>query len=277
YGSFTKAAEHLFTTQSNVSKHIKRLETYLGAPLFIRDGKNIQLTNMGNLFILEAKDIVTRLEKFREGISKSSIGEFGYLRLGYQSDINLEDIASITSTFSSTYPNVEIIFTKKAIESDLLSAVYNGELDLSLTSATVGLDLEGICYREIAPNELVLVVPSEHRFRNFDIVHKADLVGEQIILFPRHLAPTYFDWIVKSILGNNQHTIILESDLRNILLQVGSGKAISILATLYLKSKPKNVHIVKLEYVRNEININLILSWIKTNNNPLLPLLLQSL
>ncbi len=276
-GSFTKAAEQLFTTQSNVSKHIKRLEVYLGASLFTRDGRNPQLTNTGQMFFYEAKDLVTRLEKLRDRISKTSIGEYGYLRLGYQSDIDTEDIASIISSFSSTYPNVEILFTKGIIESDLLGAVYKGELDLSITSATVSTDIKNICSQEIATNELVLVVPSEHRFRNVDIIHKADLVGEHIILFPRYLSPTFFDWIAESILGENQNTIILEPDLRNILLKVGSGKWISIQSTLYLKSKPKNVHIVKLEYDQNEINVNLILSWKTGNNNPLLPLLLQSI
>ena len=140
YGSFSKAAEHLYTIQPNISRSVKRLEEELQVPLFIRSGKGTKLTTYGENVLSEAKEIVTKADQLKERINKYSLGEYGYLRLGYQSDIAPEDIANIISSFSSTYPNVEIIFTKRSIESDLLSAVYEGELDVAITSATVGLD-----------------------------------------------------------------------------------------------------------------------------------------
>lgn len=275
YGSFSKAAEHLYTIQPNVSRSIKQLEEELQVELFVRGGKVTSLTANGEMVLNEARDIVRKADQLKEKLCEHNQGEHGRVRFGYQSDIDPEDIAKITGPFGSKYPNVEVVFTKRSVESDLISAVYEGELDVAVTSATVGLDLESLRCVEIAANELVLVVPAQHRFQDLGMVRKEDLVGESIILFPRYLAPIYYDWIFKSLLGRNKNTIIHEPDMKNILLKVASGQGISIQSTVYLKSTTAKVRIVKLEYDRQEINANLILFWKSQNPNPSLRLLVQ--
>jgi hypothetical protein len=47
--TFTRAAERVFRTQPALSQSIKKLETELGSPLFVRDNGNVSLTEAGNL------------------------------------------------------------------------------------------------------------------------------------------------------------------------------------------------------------------------------------
>ena len=49
--SFTLAAEHLHVTQSTVSKMIRQLEAEIGQPLLIRDGRQLQLTDVGRVVL----------------------------------------------------------------------------------------------------------------------------------------------------------------------------------------------------------------------------------
>lgn len=65
-GSFTKAAQSLYLTQSTVSAHIQTLERALGVPLFVRDAKKkIQLTDSGKLLYPYAKDILERCQSMQ--------------------------------------------------------------------------------------------------------------------------------------------------------------------------------------------------------------------
>lgn len=55
--SFTRAAEELFVTQAAVSHQIKALEEYLGLKLFRRKNRSLLLTEEGQGYFLDIKDI----------------------------------------------------------------------------------------------------------------------------------------------------------------------------------------------------------------------------
>lgn len=76
-GSFTKATEKVFRTQSSVSLQVKRLEQEMGKALFFRDGRGVRLTSYGEV-LLEAALKILRINdeiqmSFSERIEKSTI------------------------------------------------------------------------------------------------------------------------------------------------------------------------------------------------------------
>src|SRR5512145_430713 len=56
-GSFSRAAEHLYVTQSAVSQHIKELEAGLGTTLFQRGPRGVKLTHPGEILYGYTRDI----------------------------------------------------------------------------------------------------------------------------------------------------------------------------------------------------------------------------
>lgn len=58
--SINKAAEHLYTHQSNVSNTIRQLEDELGIQIFLRTQKGVQLTEEGRRFLVYAKELVDK-------------------------------------------------------------------------------------------------------------------------------------------------------------------------------------------------------------------------
>lgn len=67
--SYTETAEHLFTTQGNISKQILNLEKELGVELFQREHRKIQLTEAAKLALPFAKAIVEQSEKLQETLA----------------------------------------------------------------------------------------------------------------------------------------------------------------------------------------------------------------
>lgn len=127
-GSFTKAAEKVGRTQSAVSQQIAKLENILGKNLFKR-GKNLELTNDGEVFLNYAKQIFSlhheALDHFKEPDLK------GEVRFGIPETFASVFLYDVLSEFISVHPHVSL-----HIECDLTLNLYESfkkkKLDLVL-------------------------------------------------------------------------------------------------------------------------------------------------
>ncbi|WP_230986790.1 LysR family transcriptional regulator [Cohnella fermenti] len=70
-GSFTEAAKKLFCSQPTISHHIQKLEEQFAAPLFIRTGKNAQLTKQGEIFLQYARQIEQQMQQAHIAVQNS--------------------------------------------------------------------------------------------------------------------------------------------------------------------------------------------------------------
>src|ERR1700753_3441162 len=70
-GSFTKAAEAVFTVQSNVTARIKSLEEEFGAPLFSRSPRKVELTSAGKTLMKYSKRLDHLLEEAKKEIQQT--------------------------------------------------------------------------------------------------------------------------------------------------------------------------------------------------------------
>lgn len=68
--NYTETAEHLFTTQGNISKQILSLEKELGVKLFRREHRQIQLTEVGKLTLPYVQRIVEQTERLQRTLSE---------------------------------------------------------------------------------------------------------------------------------------------------------------------------------------------------------------
>lgn len=63
HGSFTTAARELFMAQSTVTRQVAALERELGRMLFVRHGRNVELTRAGVSYIAEAQEVLQALAR----------------------------------------------------------------------------------------------------------------------------------------------------------------------------------------------------------------------
>ena len=105
-GSFTKAADRVYKTQSAVSMQMRRLEERIGKQLFIKDGRGNRLTVEGEKLLNYARRII-RLNN--EAIAAFDDNRLeGTLRIGTPDDYADRYMPEIIGRFAKTHPNVEL-------------------------------------------------------------------------------------------------------------------------------------------------------------------------
>ena len=131
--SFSLASEDLFITQPAVSKRVAALEAQIGASLFDRLGKNIQLTQAGRVLLPRAEQIVRQLEEARQEIADLSGDVRGELKVATSHHLGLHKLPPVLRAFASAYPLVNLKF--EFLDSEIaLERVQRGLCELAVVT-----------------------------------------------------------------------------------------------------------------------------------------------
>lgn len=128
-GSFTQAAENLGYTQSTVTSHIQALEEHLGAPLFDRMGRKVNLTDIGQKLLPYTQEILDTYGKI-EGITSDGEDMKGELKIAAPESLTVYRLEPILREFRKKFPQVSIRLTN-ATCGDNKKAILNGNADLA--------------------------------------------------------------------------------------------------------------------------------------------------
>lgn len=127
---FTDAAAASFVTQSTLSQQIKQLEEELGMLLFDRIGKQVQLTEAGNVFLVHARKIILDIKKSKQAIFELENMVNGELRIGVTySFISL--LLPALTPFSKKYPGITI-HVESGTAGELENKLRMADLDIIL-------------------------------------------------------------------------------------------------------------------------------------------------
>ena len=108
YGSFSKTAEFTFTTQSAISKSIKKLEEELETKLFYRNNNGIELTEKGRELLYYVEKSYGNLLTAERVMLEAENLERGKLNIGLPSHIASFFFFDKIVDFHNKYPNIEI-------------------------------------------------------------------------------------------------------------------------------------------------------------------------
>lgn len=128
-GSFTRAAEEVFRTQSAVSMQMRRLEDRIGKPLFEREGRTNRLTEEGEKLLTYARRMLH--------LSRETLAAFddrrleGTLRIGTPDDYADRFLPEIMGRFVRSNPRVELTVLCEPT-ANLVEHIKRGHLDLAL-------------------------------------------------------------------------------------------------------------------------------------------------
>jgi DNA-binding transcriptional LysR family regulator len=130
-GSFTKAADRVFKTQSAVSMQMRRLEERVGKELFTKDGRGNRLTHEGEKLINYARKIIRLNDEAVAAFDDNRLE--GTLRIGTPDDYADRYMPEIIQRFAKSHPNVELYITCEPSNS-LTEKLAKGELDIALVT-----------------------------------------------------------------------------------------------------------------------------------------------
>ncbi|HBY38522.1 MAG TPA: transcriptional regulator [Alteromonas sp.] len=127
--SFTRAADELFVTQAAVSHQIKALEEFLSLKLFIRRNRTLLLTEEGQAYFLELKDIFKNLQDATERLLAR--GSKGAITVATPPSFASQWLVPRISKFSLAYPDIDVRlkavdFDEGFLADDIDVAIYYG-------------------------------------------------------------------------------------------------------------------------------------------------------
>jgi DNA-binding transcriptional LysR family regulator len=182
--SFTRAAARLHVVQSGVSAVIRGLEADLGAPLFERSSKRVELTDAGVAFLPRARAALDAAIAARDAVDEVLGGLRGRLRIGTMAGIDLIDIPALLGRFHRESPGVTVQLVASPHGSrSLVESVANGSLHLAFVSIPLPAPAS-VTLRELASFPLRLVLPAWHALATRPSVSLADLADEIFIDYP---------------------------------------------------------------------------------------------
>lgn len=128
-GSMLNASEQVFVTQSALSLQIKRLEELVQQSLFLREGRRLNLTPVGDVLLDYARRVLSLHD---EAVAAVTAGRFkGPARIGMVQDFADNLLSGILSRFAELHPDAEI-YARVAGTAELQALYDRRELDILL-------------------------------------------------------------------------------------------------------------------------------------------------
>lgn len=192
---FGRAAIRLHMTQPPLSQAIQGLEAQLGAQLFIRNTRHMQLSAAGSALLPEAKRLLAQAELLPQIVKRAANGQSGELRLAFISIADYSILPPVLRKFRQSHQAVKIDLTE-ATSDKQLALLEKSEIDLGFLIPPIPSALAPhIHYKKVRREALILAIPESEAQRDNpnDLATYKDL---PLILFPRKIAPALHDSIL---------------------------------------------------------------------------------
>lgn len=179
-GSVTRAGNKLHLTQSALSHQLRDAEQQLGVALFERRNRNMALTAAGERLLQSARTVLEELERAEKEIHSGKGGGRGVLRLSTECYTVYHWLPERMKIFQRKFPAVDFQLAVEATDNPF-QALLDGKLDVAIVCEPVRN--RRIRYTPLFDDDVVLIVPPEHRLAGRLFVEPADLADEILFLF----------------------------------------------------------------------------------------------
>ena len=179
-GSVTVAAEtRLHTAQPSLSRQLRDLETEIGAPLFTRGARGVELTDAGRAFLVDARVAVSEATEAVQAARRAARPARATFSVGFLTGQEVDWLPHVTRILRAELPKMEFKVTSM-YSPDLAEALQSGEIDLGFLRVEPKPD---VTYDVIAKEPIVVILPSDHRLAREKEIDPKALEGEKLVGF----------------------------------------------------------------------------------------------
>lgn len=217
-GSFSEAGRRLHISQSGVSQTIQSLEKQVGLPLFVRSGRSIRLTEVGQTLAPMARELLVSARRIEATIASLQGDVAGEISIGCSTTSGKYLLPGLIARFRQRFPQVRmnVLVTSR---NTVINRLLEGQIPLGVTSKRVeNRDLE---YTDFFTDEVILIVPQQHRWARFGSIYPDDLLDEPLIL--REEGAGTLEVLYE---GLRQHDIV--PDMLKVAMTLGNAEAIEM-------------------------------------------------
>lgn len=271
FKNFTVAAEKCFVTQPSLSMQIQKLEEELQIQIFDRTKKPIQLTEIGEKIVSQAKNIVDEANRIKDIVEQQKGYIGGEFKIGIIPTIAPTLLPMFLNNFITKYPKLNLRIEELNTQ-DIIKKLNQRELDVAI--AATPLFEEKIKEVPLYYEPFTAYIPKNHHLHTKKNIEVTDLNIDEILLLQD--GHCFRDNIInlcknKAINGQKERFQLESGSFETLTKLADEGLGITLLPYLHslqigqqnkenIKnfSKPNPAREVSLIYHKNELKVHII-------------------
>ncbi|MFE5715499.1 LysR family transcriptional regulator [Streptomyces sp. NPDC056501] len=246
-GSFSAAARELGCTQPAVSQQMKALETSAGTPLLIRTGREMRLTQAGEVLVRHASGILAGLTAAEEEVAAIAGLRAGRVRLVSFPSGSSTLVPTALAALRAKHPGTRVSLVE-AEPPRSIEMLREGDCDVALAFryGAGRAEWDDLVVRPLLADRLVGLVPEGHRLAGAGSVGIAELAEESWIAGCPRCRRQLVDVCEEA--GFTPRIDFATDDYPAVVGLVGAGLGVAVLPELAIESvRPKGARTVTVE------------------------------
>jgi DNA-binding transcriptional LysR family regulator len=179
---FGRAAEQLHLAQPYLSRTIRALEADLGAPLFDRTTRRVELTPAGRALLEPAAALLRMAEQARSDVEAAHRGAGGRVRISFGGPSSLGMVGTLARTARERYPQLDLAVRPGRFGTTAIRELMERSTDLAI--ARFAHPPPGVASRAVVTETGIFAVPSDHPLAQAGSVSFSALRDEPFITLP---------------------------------------------------------------------------------------------
>jgi DNA-binding transcriptional LysR family regulator len=232
---FTRAAARMRVAQSGLSASIRALERELGASLFVRNTRSVELTDEGRALLIEARHTLANVAAAKDAVAAVQGLLRGTLAVGTMQCLIAVDLPAVLARFHASHPGVEIRL-RQGGSTDLIERVRTGDLDLAFVSAPLD-SAPGVTLTPVVAEPMVLACGPAHPLHDRESVELHEIRNETFVDF-------YPGWVTRDVVDQAMAATRLDrrvafevNDVHWLLDLVGYGLGVAVVPQVFTHKK----------------------------------------
>jgi LysR family cys regulon transcriptional activator len=231
-GSFSEASKQVYRSQSAVSHQIKNLERELKVKLFERLGKNVKLTEQGDLVFHIVDEFFRNLDNVKRICMDVQHGHCGKLTITAGNATMTCVLPGVLKKFIAQFPKITLKLITCNINVEIQSLVLKGKVDFGIGIKSNQMISENLNFLFWKSFDILLIIPKDHALSGKKTIKLIDICKYPHIL---HSKGTLLRKTVEEVYDRNKLVcdVVMEMDTsENIKNYVETGVGIGILSSL---------------------------------------------
>ena len=273
-GSLTvAAAQKLHTSQPSLSRQIRDLEDEIGVQLLTRRARGIELTPAGRAFLEHARSVLSQVEAATESARRVAHPVKPCFSIGFLTGHELTWMPEALQILHEELPNIDVMISSQY--SPLLAeGLSKGKIDAAFLRRERGVP--DLAFRLLVKEPLMVILPSDHELAALKAISPRDLVGETFVSVS-HTAPVVRA-VIDKYLKRSGINITPAHEMEHVVMGVsliastGGVGLLPAYAQNFLSSS-----VTSRPLKGGTPTVDLVLGYKKSNQSPILKLLLSRL
>lgn len=264
--NFREASEQINIVQPALSRQIQLLENEIGAVLFNRTNRHVEISEAGKYFQEQCTRILLDLEKCINTSSLIHKGEAGEIKIGHSSSAMQTVLPNFLQNVKIKYPKLRANLIEVS-NIEIMEMLENRQIDIGIGPNM--LPKKDIVFKLIYEENFALILPSDFKInddRNFDL---SVLQNEKFILPALYKGYGYLETInaICAQYGFLPDVAYESAQSASVLRLVEAGMGVSIEPISNIKRSIYNIKHIELSHLSQKVQIKI--HWLKNRQTEL--------